>query len=138
MGGLLIYVLLAVAGWFAFTALRPAEVSYGGFHGTLTYEGLCKFVGRGYETADCSGTFRSDDGLLQVHDVAFSVHRRMDWLNYDEVIPVRITNPAAREAMPDEGANTDRAVRGVIAVVLVAWAIAQSVWWVRHYRRTRR
>lgn len=137
IGGLLIGGLLALSTWLAIGALRPAAVSYGPHHGTLHSEGFCRFTGRSGNIAECIGTFRSDDGTLEVHDVTFSVTRHRDWFDPAEPIPGWLSGPTDHSAMSDEDASTDRITRGTIAVVLLAWAFSQSVWWVRHRARER-
>lgn len=137
-GGLLVCGLLAVSTWLAVGALRPAAVSYGPHHGTLTHDGGCRFTGRGDDMAECIGTFRSDDGALEVHDVTFSVKRTQGWFDPAERVPGWLAGPTDHSAMSDEGVRTDRFVRGVLAAVLLAWAFGQSAWWVRHYRARQR
>ena len=136
-GGLLVCGLLAVAVGLAVGALRPAAASYGPYHGVLTLDGACRFTGRGADTAECIGTFRSDDGALEVHDVTVSIKRTQGWFDPAERIPAWLSGPTDHSAIPDEGARTDRLVRGTLAAFLLAWALAQSAWWVRHRRRTR-
>jgi hypothetical protein len=133
-GGVLICGLLTLASWLTFTALRPASESYGAYHGMLTIDFSVSFNGRS-GMADFMGTFHSDDGTLDVPNVAFTLKRVQGWVKWEERIPAWLEGPDDHEAMPDDGASADRFVRGTIAVALVAWAIAQSVWWVRHRRR---
>src|SRR4051812_44357992 len=136
MGGLLIGVLVATAAWLAAGALQQGAQRDGAYHGVLTIEGFCRYDGR-HNVSDCTGTFRSDDGTVEVHDVAFDIPGRKDWLPPAEPIPARLAGPSDRSAVTDKDASTDSAVRGVLSTALVVWALGQSVWWIRHRRRTR-
>ncbi|BCL16698.1 hypothetical protein [Micromonospora sagamiensis] len=129
IGALLIAGLLAGAAWFVVGAVRTPTA----LHGSLTVE-WCEFRGRGGDMASCTGTFRADDGTVTAADVTVDLKRKQGWLDYSEPVPARLTGPAA--AVADEAAFVGRASQATIAVVLLGWAVAQTVWWVRHYRRT--
>jgi hypothetical protein len=92
----------------------------------LTIDYQVKYSGR-TNMGEFMGTFRSADGT--------PLRTRLD--RKERAHPGWLEGPDDREAMPDGGVKTGHLARAVLAVTVVAWAIAQPIWWVHHRLGTR-
>lgn len=78
-GGVLIALLLTVVIYFPVRIFGEREERAREHHGAVTID-YCQYSGRSNDTADCVGTFKSDDDALVVPNVncLFIVHPRPD------------------------------------------------------------
>lgn len=140
MGGLLLAALLAGVIYFPVRIVADAELRAREHHGTVTVD-FCRYHGRANDTANCVGSFRSDDGALNVQGVRFSFTGAHQDMIRRETAPASLAGPDDATAEVDEGVGVAQAVMWVLTAVLFAWFVAQVIWFVRalgrHLRASR-
>jgi hypothetical protein len=137
MHGLLIAALLAGVIYFPLRIVADAEQRAREHHGTVTVD-FCGYRGRANDTADCLGTFRSDDGALIVEGVRFSFYGAHQDKRQHETARASLAGPEDATAELDESVWVGQSVMWVLASVLFGWLVAQVIWFIRALGRHRR
>ena len=135
-GGLLLAGLFAAVIYFPVRIHGERAARAREHHGVVTID-FCEYHGRGNDSADCVGTFRSDDGALVVPDVRCTFVGAHQDMRRHATEPATLAGPDDTTASLDENAWLEPAVMWTLDAILLAWLIAQSVWFVRAVRRHR-
>jgi hypothetical protein len=133
----LIAALIAGVAYVPARIIAEAGARDRAYHGTVTTVGFCRYPGRDKASAVCEGDFRSDDGTLVVRGVEYSVGGYRS--DSGEPLPARLSGPDDRTAEVDGEVWVGQAVMWTLDAVLLAWLVAQSIWFVRatrHWRAT--
>lgn len=136
MGGLLIAVLLAGVIYFPARIVADAAARRREHHGTVVVA-FCVYRGRGNDTAECVGDFRSDDGALHVRDVKLGFHGAHQDMIRRTTVSATLAGPEDSTADVDDDVGKGRAVLWTLDALLFAWLVAQLGWFVRALRRHR-
>lgn len=135
-GGLLIAGLLAAVIYFPVRIHAEQAARAREHHGVVTID-FCEYHGRGNDSADCVGTFRSDDGALVVPGVHCTFVGAHQDMRRHATEPATLAGPDDTTASLDEGAWLGPAVMWTLDAILLVWLVAQAVWFVRVYGRHR-
>jgi hypothetical protein len=138
MGGLLIGALLAGVGYWSGRLVHNVAEHQREHPGTFTVT-ACRYTSalQGYWTADCAGDFRSDDGTLAVSLVRVSLQQSSN-------IQLEPAAGMRWRAWLGRGDRTAKLSQNLVVMwgvpltldaVLLAWLVAQVVWFARRFRR---
>ncbi len=135
-GGVLIAALLVGVIYFPVRIFTDADARAREHRGIVTVA-FCTYSGRSSDVADCVGTFVSDDGTLHVPDVTFSFTGPHQNLRRHDPTEATLAGPDDTTADLPEQVFVEQAVMWTLDATLLAWLIAQTVWFVRTLRRHR-